>query len=189
MWHHLNSYVGDDTFELKDNCHLFIYRTCRLAQWQVRTGLKGQNKVLDDKRNHAWVLLCICCIWMNVWICESINVWMYDCMNECKLYDCIYCMWYMNLVRQRHVRLEADWQRSTNTRQPPLKLMLLWTNRALSIESLGEVAICKWAQSVLPSTCFNNHVFLFSFLKIPDFCLDRTFGFSVHQECIPFLCP
>jgi len=31
-----------------------------------------------------------------------------------------------------------------------------WEASSLSIEGLGEVAICKWAQSVLPSACFSS---------------------------------
>jgi len=60
-----------------------------------------------------------------------------------------------------------------------------WEASSLLIESLGEVAICKWEPSVIPSACFSNHS-LFLFLKIPNFCLDRPFGFSVHREYFPF---
>jgi len=63
-----------------------------------------------------------------------------------------------------------------------------WETSSLWIESLGEVAICKWEPSVLPSACFSSHS-LFLFVKIPNFCLDRPFGFSVHQEYIPFCVP
>jgi len=41
-----------------------------------------------------------------------------------------------------------------------------WEASSLSIEGLGEVAICKWAQSVLPSPCFSSRsLFLFLFVK------------------------
>jgi len=32
-------------------------------------------------------------------------------------------------------------------------------------------------------------LFVLFFLKIPNFCLDRPFGFSIHREYIPFLYP
>jgi len=36
---------------------------------------------------------------------------------------------------------------------------------SLTIEGLGDVAICKWAQSVPPSACFSSHsLFLFLFV-------------------------
>jgi len=61
-----------------------------------------------------------------------------------------------------------------------------WEASSLSIEGLGEVAICKWEQSVLPSACFSSHSLFLFFLKIPNFCLDLPFGFLVHQEYVPF---
>jgi len=64
-----------------------------------------------------------------------------------------------------------------------------WEASSLSNESLGEIAICKWEQSVLPSACFSSCLSFLFFLKIPNVCLDRPFGFLVHRECIPFLCP
>jgi len=62
---------------------------------------------------------------------------MYDCVNECmnvicNLYDCL--NWIRQMTRWNktgYVRLEADWQRSTNTRQTSLKLMLLWTDQVI----------------------------------------------------------
>jgi len=63
-----------------------------------------------------------------------------------------------------------------------------WEASSLTIEGLGEVAICKWEQSVLPLAYFSSHS-LFLFVKIPNFCLDRPFGFSVHRECILFCAP
>jgi hypothetical protein len=61
-------------------------------------------------------------------------------------------------------------------------------------KSLEEVSICKSARSAFPLACFNSHVFffflyIFFVLKIPNFCLDRPFGFSVHREYIPFFVP
>jgi len=141
---------------------------------------------------------------------------MYGCMNawmcECDLNDHINCMWQVTRWNEtRHVRLEADWQCSTNTRQTSLELMLLWTNRAIGgvksgtrwlLIPLGETA--HWRSIVWEKSPFvNGHTmffprhalvvvfcfcFWFCFLKILDFCLDRPFGFSVHWECIPFLC-
>jgi len=43
-----------------------------------------------------------------------------------------------------------------------------WEASSLSIEGLGEVSICKWEQSVLPSVFFSRCL-LFLFLEIPDF--------------------
>jgi len=63
-----------------------------------------------------------------------------------------------------------------------------WAESLLLTKILEEVTICKPSKSVLPLVRLNSH-FLYSFLKIPNFCLDRHFGFSVHQEYIPFLCP
>jgi len=63
-----------------------------------------------------------------------------------------------------------------------------WEANSFSIEGLGEVAICKWAQSVLPSTCFSSRS-LFLFVKIPNFFLDRPFGFSVHGSIFLFCAP
>jgi len=63
-----------------------------------------------------------------------------------------------------------------------------WEASSLTIEGLGEVAICKWEQSVLPLACFISHS-LFLFVEIPNFCLDYPFGFSVHREYIPFCAP
>ena len=63
-----------------------------------------------------------------------------------------------------------------------------WEASSLSIESLGEVAICKWAQSVLPLACFSSHS-LFLLLRIPNFCVDYPFGFLVHREYILFCAP
>jgi len=83
-----------------------------------------------------------------------------------------------------------------------------WETSSLSIEGLGEVAICKWAQSVLPSACFSSRsLFLFFVCKksltfawtalsgfqstgsiflfcAPNFCLDCPFGFSVHRDAL-----
>jgi len=65
-----------------------------------------------------------------------------------------------------------------------------WEANSLSIKGLGEAAICKWAQGVLPSACFSSHsLFLFLFVKIPNFCLDRPFKFLVHREYILFCAP
>ena len=69
-------------------------------------------------------------------LCVYMKVLMYECMNvrmyECDLNDHINCIWQMNRWNKTgHVRLEADWQRSTNTRQTSLELILSWTNRAI----------------------------------------------------------
>jgi hypothetical protein len=34
-----------------------------------------------------------------------------------------------------------------------------------------------------------SHFSFYFFLKIPNFCLDRSFEFSVHRECISFFVP
>jgi hypothetical protein len=53
-------------------------------------------------------------------------------------------------------------------------------------KNLEEAAICKPTQSALYLACFNSHFFV---LKVPNFCLDRPFGLSVHREYIPFFVP
>jgi len=84
-----------------------------------------------------------------------------------------------------------------------------WEASSLLIEGLGEVAICKWEQSVLPSACFSSHS-LFLFFRLfwkslifawtalsgfqstgnvflfcaPNFFLDRPFGCSVHRDAL-----
>jgi len=84
-----------------------------------------------------WYCVCVVYALMR----ESINVWMYNCMNECDLYDCIdyrglydYIIAYDRRTRwneTKQVRSEAEWYRSTNTRQTSLEMTLLWTNRAI----------------------------------------------------------
>jgi len=67
--------------------------------------------------------------------------------------------------------------------------------------TLAEVATCKPAQSAFFHLTYLNCeasvfvfvlfffiIFLYYFLKIPNFFLDRPFGFSTHQEYI-FVCP
>ena len=62
-------------------------------------------------------------------------------------------------------------------------------SRHLWAKSLEEVAICRPAQSVPPLARLSSHAFFIFLWKIPNFCLDRPFGFSVHRGYIPFLCP
>jgi len=160
--------------------------------------------------NWYCVYRCIVYAWMSeymeVSMRECMNAWMY----ECDLNDYINCMWQGTRWNETgHVRLEADWQRSTNTRKTSLALMLLWINRAIDgvkpdtrwqLMPLGETTHCRtkvWEKSPFVNgnrVFFPRHaltvVFLFLFfLKNPNFCLDRAFGFSVHREYVPFLCP
>ena len=156
-----------------------------------------------------------CMNWYCVWICcvctcESIDVmdvWMY----EWDSYDCIHCTWYMNSMRKtwpvrwrvdRHCSithsanlLEDDIivnksSRGRGKTRYKVATDVSWGWSSLLTQSLEEIAICRPAQSVPPLARFSSHAFLFYFvLKIPNFCLDRPFGFSIHREYIPFLCP
>ena len=156
-----------------------------------------------------WYCACLCALCtlecVSIWKYWRVDAWMY----ECDLNDHINCIWQVTrLKKTKHVRLEADWQRSTNTRQTSLELMLLWINRAIGgmkpgtrwrLMPLGKPALC-WSKIWEPPfvngrrVFFPRHAFAvvlcfcFSLWKIPNFCLDRPFGFSVHREYIPFFC-
>jgi len=147
---------------------------------------------------------CACAVvCMNVWIRESINAWMYECIDVWlyNLYDGIYIVCDRWTRRDKTGKigsgLTSQYKHSTNflgdgivvNKSSHWQCKTLYKvetdaspgESPLLIKSLEEVAICKLAQSVLSSTCFSNHVFLFFFLlKIHNFCLDRHFGFSVH---------
>ena len=129
-------------------------------------------------------------------MCGCMNVWIY----ECDLNDHINCIWQVTWWNKTgRVRLEADWQRSTNTRQTSLELILSWTNRAIGGMKpgtrwqpmpLGKPAHC-WSKVWEKSPFVNgSHLLRFQFvLRIPNFCLDCPCGFSVHREYIPFCVP
>jgi len=161
---------------------------------------------------------------------ECLSIWKYWCvdawMYECDLNDHINDIWQVTRRNKTgHVRLEADWQRSTNTRQTSLELMLLWINRAIGgvkpgtrwqLMPLGKPAHCRskvWEKSpfvngrraffprhaLVVILCFclwksltfswtalsgfksTGSIFLFC---VPNFCLDRPFGFSVHRDAL-----
>jgi len=159
------------------------------------------------------LILCVYVCVLYAWLCEYMKVLMCGCMNvwmyEYDLNDHINCIWQVTRWNKTgHVRLKADWQRSTNTRQTSLELILSWTNRAIGgiklgtqwqLMPLGETAHCRlkvWEKLpfvnghwVFFPRCALAVVLCFLFVKIPNFCLDRPIGFSVHREYIPFLCP
>ena len=146
------------------------------------------------------------CIWC-VWICESINAWMYGC----NLNDYMNCIWKMNSMRQNTIGkmgggLSSQYKHSTNFLADDIIVNkssrgrgktrykvatdVSWGWSSLLTQSLEEIAICRPAQSVPPLARFSSHAFLFYFvLKIPNFCLDRPFGFSIHRECVSFYAP
>jgi len=127
-------------------------------------------------------------------LCESIHVWMYNCMNECDLFDCINCRWSYDCIiaydrwtrwnETKHVRWEAEWHRSTNTWQIFLGDDIIvnkssrwggkirykvatdvsWGWSPLLTQSLEEVAICRPPQSVPPLARLSSHAFCFIFL-------------------------
>jgi len=172
-------------------------------------------------------------------MCESIHVWIYNCMNECDLFDYLNCRWLYDCIiaydrwtrwnETKHVRWEAEWHRSTNTRQTSLEMMLLRTNRAADevkpgirwqLMSLGDKAhywLKVWKKSsfvdqrrVFLHWCASAVMLFVSFFLLfwksltfawtalsgfqstgsmflfyaPNFCLDRPFGFSVHQGAL-----
>jgi len=147
------------------------------------------------------LILCVYVFVVYAWMCEYMKVLMCGCMNvwmyECDLNDHINYIWEVTRWNETgHVRLEADWQHSTNTRQIPWSwyyreqigpLMVWnwhtvaanapWEASSLSIEGLGEVTICKWEQSVLPSACFSSH-FLFCLWKSLTFAWTTLSGFQ-----------
>ena len=57
---------------------------------------------------------------------------------------------------------------------------------SLSIEGLGDVAISKWAQTVLPSACFSS-LSLFLFLRIPNFAWTALSGFQSTKSTFFFV--
>jgi hypothetical protein len=64
-----------------------------------------------------------------------------------------------------------------------------WTQRSLRYDNIYLTNSKGW-RGLAP--CFNQFFpffFIFFFLKIPNFCLDRSFEFSVHRECISFFVP
>jgi len=138
----------------------------------------------------------------DVWMHECMNVWMWlerpyklhmtsDLMEQdraCKIGGGLTAQYKHSanfsgvdiIVNKSGHRWYATWH--TVAADAP------WEASSLSIESLGEVAICKWAQSVLPLACFSSHS-LFLLLRIPNFCVDYPFGFLVHREYILFCAP
>jgi len=147
---------------------------------------------------------------MNIWKYWCVDAWMYECMNVWMWLERPYKLHMTgdSMEQDRTCKvgggLTAHYKHSTSFLGVDIIVNKSghwryetwhtvaadapWEASLLSNESLGEVAICKWEQSVLLSACFSSRFLFLFFLKIPNFCLDRPFRFSVHRECIPFLC-
>jgi len=110
------------------NARYLFFRNLRLNTMIDKDRTEGirPDKTLGDRCNHVWIdnvyMLCMhYCV--KVLMYECIIVW----MNECDLFDCINYRWLYDCIitydgwtrwnETKHVRWEAGWHRSTNTRQ------------------------------------------------------------------------
>ena len=188
-------------------------RTCHLEDLTTELMRYDQIRLWATDAIMYELIFCVYVCVVYAWMCEYMKVLMCGCMNvwmyECDLNDHINCIWQVTRWNETgHVRLEGDWHRGTNTRQTSLELILSWTNWAIGGMKPGTrwqpMPLGKpthWRLKVWEKSPFVNGsrvffpryasavIVLFLFVKIPNFCLDRPFGFSVHREYIPFCAP
>jgi len=83
-WHLVIRPDGDGTLD-KMYLQAVSIKKLPLAVWVMTEEIqpnKDSGWHLDiEKCNHVWMMLYICCVSMNVLMCERMNVWMYECIT------------------------------------------------------------------------------------------------------------